>query len=207
MNNKKKALPYCTEALTLIPDSLPGLLSKAQRQLDASEYEEAIETLNHAKEHHPSANQIQQMLQNAHVLLKRSQTKDYYKVLNVDNDADERTIKRQYRAMTKQFHPDKTTSQGVPKEKAEKKMAEINEAYEVLSDPELRARFDRGDDPNSQDHQGQPFHGSPFGPGGGGQQFFFQQGGPGGGRGGGGGGANFKFQQGGFQFPGGFGFS
>lgn len=206
MNNKKKALPYCTEALTLIPDSLPGLLSKAQRQIDASEYEAAIQTLNHAKEHHSSASEISEMLQNAHVLLKRSQTKDYYKVLNVDNDADERTIKRQYRAMTKQFHPDKTAAQGVPKEQAEKKMADINEAYEVLSDPELRARFDRGDDPNSQEQQGQPFHGSPFGPGGGGQQFFFQQGGGGGGGGRGGGG--FKFQQsGGFQFPGGFGFS
>lgn len=203
MKSKKKALPYCTEALTLIPDSLPGLLSKAQRQLDASEYEAAIQTLNQAKEHHPSAEEIAQMLQTAHVQLKRSQTKDYYKVLNVDNDADERTIKRQYRAMTKQFHPDKTAAQGVPKEQAEKKMADINEAYEVLSDPELRARFDRGDDPNSQEQQGQPFHGSPFGPGGAGHQFVFQQGG-GGGRGGGG----FKFQQsGGFQFPGGFGFS
>lgn len=74
-------------------------------------------------------------------------------------------------------------------------MAEINEAYEVLSDPELRARFDRGDDPNSQE-QGQPFHGSPFGQGAGGQQFFFQHGGGGG----------FKFQQGGGGNPFGFAF-
>ncbi len=85
-------------------------------------------------------------------------------------------------------------------------MAGINEAYEILSDPELRARFDRGDDPNNPEQQGQPFQGSPFGGGAGGQQFFFRQGG-----GGGGGGGAFKFQQqggggGGFQFPGGFGF-
>jgi len=75
-------------------------------------------------------------------------------------------------------------------------MAEINEAYEVLSDPELKARFDRGDDPNDQSQQGSPFQGQPFGfPGGGQQQFFHQR--PGGGQG-------FKFQhQGGFQFPGG----
>ena len=86
------------------------------------------------------------------------------------------------------------------KEQAEKKMAEINEAYEVLSDEELRARFDRGDDPNSQEQQGQPFHGSPFGQGPGGQQFFFRQQGGGSGFPGGG----FKFQQGagGFNFPG-----
>ena len=61
-------------------------------------------------------------------------------------------------------------------------MASINEAYEVLKDTELRARFDAGDDPNDPEAQsrghGGPFQGSPFG--GGGQQFVFRQGGGGG---------------------------
>ncbi|KAL8971164.1 MAG: hypothetical protein Q9197_003421 [Variospora fuerteventurae] len=207
MNNKKKAQPYCTDALKRNPTSLYGLIAQSHRQMDAEDYEAAVQTLNAASEHHPSAPQIQPLLQKAHVQLKRSKTKDYYKILNVPNDADERQIKRAYRTLTKQYHPDKTQAQGVPKEEAEKKMAGINEAYEVLSDPELRARFDRGDDPNSNEQQGQPFHGSPFGQGPGGQQFFFRQGGGGGGGGFPGGG--FKFQQGGggaFQFPGGFGF-
>ncbi|CCF38926.1 hypothetical protein CH063_09894, partial [Colletotrichum higginsianum] len=53
-------------------------------------------------------------------------------------------------------------------------MAAINEAYEVLSNPELRERFDRGDDPNNQE-QGNPFQGNnPFG---GGHPFMYQQGG------------------------------
>lgn len=192
MNNKKKALSYCEEALKLNPNSLPGLLSKAQRQLDDSDYGPAIATLNHAKEHHPSAQQIQSLLQKAHTLLKRSKTKDYYKVLGVSKDADDRTIKKAYRTLVKTNHPDK--AQGMTKEQAEKKMASINEAYEVLSDPELRARFDRGDDPNSQEQQGSPFQGSPFGQGPGGQQFFFKQGAGSGG---------FQFQQG---FGGGFPF-
>lgn len=183
MNNKKKSQSYCAEALKSNPNSLPALLSQAQRQIDDSDFEAAIQTLEHAKEHHPSSQEIQQLIQKAQTLLRRSKTKDYYKVLDVPNDADDRTIKRKYRAMTKQFHPDKSSTQGVTKEEAEKKMAAINEAYEVLSDPELRARFDNGDDPNSQDRQGSNFYGSPFGNGGGGQQFFFQQGGGG-----------FKFQ-------------
>ena len=198
MNNKKKALPYCKEALALNPNSLYGLLSLAQRQMDDEDFEAALNTLNQAKEHHPSASQIQLLHQKAHIGLKRSKTKDYYKVLGVSNDADDRAIKRAYRTLTKKHHPDKATAQGVPKEKAEQKMAELNEAYEVLSDPELRARFDRGDDPNSQEQQGQPFHGSPFGQGAGGQQFFFRQ------EGGGFPGGGFKFAQGGggFNFPG-----
>jgi DnaJ family protein C protein 3 len=93
--------------------------------------------------------------------------------------------------LTKIHHPDKATARGITKEQAEKKMAQINEAYEVLSDPELKAKFDRGEDPNDPMAQqgGHPFQGSPFS---GGQQFFFQQGGfPGGG------GQQFKFHAGG----------
>ncbi|KAI4143342.1 MAG: hypothetical protein L6R39_004606, partial [Caloplaca ligustica] len=139
MNNKKKALPYCTDALKYNPHSLYGLIAQSHRQMDAEDYEAAVATLNLASEHHPSSPLIKPLLQNAHVALKRSKTKDYYKVLGVPTDADDRQIKRAYRAMTKQHHPDKTAAQGVPKEDSEKKMASINEAYEVLSNPELRA--------------------------------------------------------------------
>lgn len=139
--------------------------------------------------------------------LKRSKNKDYYKVIGVGRDADERQIKSAYRKLTKQHHPDKAAQQGLSKEDAEKKMASINEAYEVLSDPELRRRFDMGDDPNSHEQQGHPFQqGSPFGGGGRGSNF----GGFGGGGGGGGQQFQFKFgggSGGGFQgFPGGFPF-
>lgn len=211
MNNLKKATPFCEEALKHNPHSLAALLNRAQSQLEQEDYEGAISTLNTAKEHHPSSNKIPPLLQKAHTLLKRSKSKDYYKILGVSRDADERDIKAAYRRLVKQHHPDKTMkaakNKDDPKEadeikkQAEKKMAGINEAYEVLSNPELRARFDRGDDPNSHESQGQPFQGQPFffQQGGGGQQFFFQQRG---GEGGSGpfGGAQFKF-----QFPGGGG--
>ncbi|KAJ5798215.1 uncharacterized protein N7503_007511 [Penicillium pulvis] len=189
MNMAKKAGPYCAESLQLVPFSLHGLLYQAQSALDEDRFEDAVRTLNTAKEHHPHSQDIQSLLQKAHALLKRSKQKDYYKVLGVSRDADERTIKRAYRQLTKVNHPDKAASQGVSKEVAEKKMASINEAYEVLSDSELRTRYDNGDDPNDPESQrGNPFQqGSPFGQGGG-QQFFFQQGGP-----------QFKFS-GGFPF-------
>ena len=203
MNNAKKAAAYCAETLTYNPTSLPALLNKAQSLIDSDDFDQAIATLNTAKEAHGNQNQkINEMLQNAHTLLKRSKQKDYYKVLGVSRDADERQIKSAMRKLTKEHHPDKAAQRGVSAEEAQKKMAAINEAYEVLSDPELRARFDRGDDPNDPQQGGQPFQGSPFGFGPGGQPVFFQQ------RGGGGGGS-FKFQAGGgggFPFGGGGGF-
>ncbi|KAL2841246.1 hypothetical protein BJY01DRAFT_13801 [Aspergillus pseudoustus] len=194
---RKRATPFCSEALELNPQSLSALLFKSQVALDEERFDEAIRTLNTAKDHHPQSREVQDLLRKATMLEKRSRQKDYYKVLGVGKDADEKEIKRVYRQLTKKHHPDKALSQGVTKEEAEKKMAAINEAYEVLSDPELRRGYDNGVDPNDPEtHRQTPFQGSPFG---GGQQFFFQQGG--------GGGPQFKFSSGGgFNFPGGFPF-
>lgn len=158
--------------------------------MEAESYEPCIATLNKAKEHHPGEqHRINQLLQTAHTELKRSKTKDYYKVLGLTRDADELQIKSAYRKMVKLHHPDKAHKLGISKEEAEKKMATVNEAYEVLSDPELKARYDRGDDPNDHQQQQHPFHGNPFGGGhpfqhagfGGGQQYSFKFGGGGGG--------------------------
>lgn len=163
-------------------------MHRGKALLKQEDYEAAIRTLEKAAEVRPDKrDKVNPILNKAQVAFKRSKTKDYYKVLGVASDADEKQIKSAYRKASKLYHPDKAAKQGMSKEDAEKKMASINEAYEVLSDSELRARFDRGDDPNSQERQGSPFQGSPFG---GGHPFMFQQGG-------GGGGNNFKFHFGG----------
>jgi DnaJ family protein C protein 3 len=173
-------------------------MHRGKTLLKQEEFEAAIQTLEKAGEVRPDKrDRVNNILNKARIALKRSKTKDYYKVLGVANDADERQIKTAYRKATKLFHPDKAAAQGINKEDAEKKMAAVNEAYEVLSDPELRARFDRGDDPNSQE-SGNPFQGSPFGHGGGQPFMFHQQGG--GGQGG------FKFHFGGGGGGGPFGF-
>lgn len=66
------------------------------------------------------------------------QKKDYYEVLGVSRDADETEIKKAYRKLAKQYHPDMN-----PGDKdAEAKFKEINEAYAVLSDPQKRKQYD-----------------------------------------------------------------
>lgn len=65
--------------------------------------------------------------------------KNYYKVLGVDRNAGEKEIKRAYRRLARQFHPDVNPGD----KQAEEKFKEINEAYEVLSDPGKRAKYDR----------------------------------------------------------------
>ena len=64
--------------------------------------------------------------------------KDYYKTLGVDRNADEKEIKKAYRRLARQYHPDVN-----PGDKAaEARFKEINEANEVLSDPEKRRKYD-----------------------------------------------------------------
>jgi len=64
--------------------------------------------------------------------------RDYYEVLGVDRNATEEDIKKAYRRLARQYHPDVSTVEG-----AEERFKEINEAYQVLSDAEKRAAYDR----------------------------------------------------------------
>ena len=65
--------------------------------------------------------------------------KDYYEILGVSRDADEKEIKKAYRKLAMQWHPDH--NQGNPE--AETKFKECSEAYEVLSDPEKRQIYNQ----------------------------------------------------------------
>ncbi|MCH5284873.1 MAG: molecular chaperone DnaJ [Akkermansiaceae bacterium] len=66
-------------------------------------------------------------------------SKDYYEVLGVAKDADESTIKKAYRKLAMKYHPDRNPDN----KEAEEKFKEIGEAYEVLSDADKRAAYDR----------------------------------------------------------------
>ena len=99
---------------------------------------------------------------------------DPYTILGVARGATEKDVKSAYRKLAKQLHPDRNTD----KPNASEKFSEVTQAYDLLSDKDKRARFDRGE----IDFDGNPT--SPFGFGGGGG------GGPGGG---------FRGGQGGFR--------
>lgn len=66
---------------------------------------------------------------------------DLYKILEISKDADEDTIRKAYRKLAKQWHPDKNTDN---KEVAEKKFKQIAEAYEILSDAQKKQVYDAG---------------------------------------------------------------
>jgi DnaJ-class molecular chaperone len=107
---------------------------------------------------------------------------DPYSLLGVARSADEAAIKSAYRKLAKQLHPDKNKDNP----QASEKFAALTQAYDLLSDKDKRARFDRGE----IDMDGNPTH--PFGFGDGGARNTYSRGGaaPG----------DFEFSQGGGDF-------
>ncbi len=103
-----------------------------------------------------------------------SAKRDYYDVLGIDRNADEKTIKKAYRKLAKKYHPDTNAGNA----DAADKFKEVNEAYDVLSDPKKKkmydqfghAAFEAGADPGAGAGGFSGFHG---GTNGGYQEFHF----------------------------------
>lgn len=88
-----------------------------------------------------------QLLESAKLELKKSKRKDYYKILGVPRTASQDEIKKAYRKRALLHHPDRhSNSSDGEKKDQECKFKELGEAYNILSDPKKRARYDNGYD-------------------------------------------------------------
>ncbi|ANB15822.1 Jem1p [Sugiyamaella lignohabitans] len=173
----KQGQEYCKIAFENDRTFATAVLYQASVEMDKDNFDIAAQILHDFQQSTGiQDHKVASKLREAQILARRAKEKDYYKVLGVSRTADDKEIKKAYRGLTKQFHPDKYRGQ-MTAEEVERKMADINEAYEVLSDEEKRQQFDNGHDPND------PNGGGPGGPGGNpfrGTPFHFQAGGPGG---------------------------
>ncbi|KAJ8753986.1 hypothetical protein K2173_001884 [Erythroxylum novogranatense] len=195
----KDALSACNEALNIDGDLLDALVQRGEAKLLTEDWEGAVEDIKSAAQKSPQDMSIREALMRAEKALKLSKRKDWYKILGVSKTASSSEIKRAYKKLALQWHPDKNVDK---REEAEAMFREIAAAYEVLGDEEKRSRYDRGEDIDEMGMGGGGGGGGGFNPfGGGGQQytFHFEGGFPGGFGGfdggfpGGGGGFQFHF--------------
>ena len=126
-------------------ESVEGLLALGGARLAAERYDDAIRTYHRAFEIAPDdqKNDVRQKVQEAETASKQSKEKNYYKILDVPRTAQQKEIKKAYRELALRWHPDKVSED--EKERAEKMFQDISEAYEILSDKELRGKYDRGE--------------------------------------------------------------
>src|SRR4051812_44564091 len=90
--------------------------------------------------------------------------RDYYDILGVEKTVSDDELKKAYRRMARQHHPDLQTGEH-QKKAAEEKFKDINEAYEILSDQEKRKRYDVFGHAGGQQGSGFEGFGGPGGPG------------------------------------------
>ncbi|XP_006879687.1 PREDICTED: dnaJ homolog subfamily C member 3 [Elephantulus edwardii] len=156
-----EAIRICSEVLQMEPDNVNALKDRAEAYLIEEMYDEAIQDYESAQEQNDNDQEIREGLEKAQRLLKQSQKRDYYKILGVKRNAKKQEIIKAYRKLAMQWHPDNFQNEE-EKKKAEKKFIDIAAAKEVLSDPEMRKKFDDGEDPLDAESQqgggGNPFH-------------------------------------------------
>ena len=99
-------------------------------------------------------------LEQAEKLYKRSKEIDYYKLLNVSRSANSREIKKAYHRLAVEWHPDKNpddpdTPDIDEKADADVKFKAVAQAYEVLSDGDMRRKYDAGEDVTGNPGEGE----------------------------------------------------
>lgn len=127
-----EAIADCERAVTLDPSYLKARKTKANALGLAEKWEDAVREWKSIQELDPEDRTIAREIRKAELELKKSQRKDYYKILNVSKDADDNTIKKAYRKLAIIHHPDKNPND----EQAAERFKDIGEAYETLSDPQ-----------------------------------------------------------------------
>lgn len=180
-NKLKEAQDYIKKAIELDDSNHEYHRQHGHVCMEKEDYDEAIRHYRKSKELHEEDHSIDEDIRKAEAALKQSKQKDYYKILGVGRRAKAKEIKKAYRDQALQWHPDKHTGEE-EKEKAEAKFQLVAEAYEILSDDEKRAAYDRGEDVLNQNGGGGQQQGfNPFQhfqhfqhQGGGGQRFHFQ---------------------------------
>lgn len=123
-------------------------------------YDEAVRDYGNAERVSPGQFGVRQQLKDAKLRLKQAKRKDYYKILEIEKDADASAIKKAYRKLALKWHPDKNAGEESQKNKAEKMFKDIGEAYAILSDPDKKKRYDSGVDIEDIEngHGGHGFH-------------------------------------------------
>lgn len=173
----KKATSSVDEALSIDDGYAEAHATKAMILEKQEEWEDSVREWKRAVELDGSNQEYRDRLQKAETALQQSKSKNYYKILGVDRGASQREIKRAYRKLALKYHPDKVRKnesddesadedgEQLTEEQAIKKFRDIAEAYEILSDEEQRAKYDRGEpvgneaQQQQQQQRGHPFQG------------------------------------------------
>jgi len=142
-NKTKEARDVMKLSTECDPTNAKNFYKRGKLEKDLKDWECAEACMKKAKSMDPSL-QIDAELKQISQEVVKSNNKDYYAILGLQKNATPEQIKKAYKEMVRKHHPDKHTSNKEEQEKAEKIFKEINEANDVLSDPQKKQMYDLG---------------------------------------------------------------
>lgn len=131
------AISDADRAVSLDPSYNKARKTKANALGQSGRWEDAVKEWKSIQELDPEDRTIPREVRKAELELKKSQRKDYYKIMGLEKDCGPDEIKRAYRKMAVKLHPDKNPNDP----DAEAKFKDLSEAYETLSDPQYVAQL------------------------------------------------------------------
>ncbi|UIZ24261.1 hypothetical protein KXD40_008054 [Peronospora effusa] len=155
-----KARDACEKVVSFDSGNAQAFAKLSEAQIGLELYDDAVRSAKRALELDDSSQEFKEKLAQAEAALKQSKTKNYYKILGVSRRSDAKEIKKAYRKQALEWHPDKHTDKHeTEREEVQKRFHDIAEAYEIMSNEETRAMYDRGKDVtgNPQQQQHNPF--------------------------------------------------
>ena len=127
-----EAIADAERAISLDPGYTKARKTKANALGQSGNWEESVREWKSIQELDPEDRTIAKEIRKAELEFKKSQRKDYYKIMGLEKDCQADEIKRAYRKMAVKLHPDKNPNDP----EAEAKFKDMQEAYETLSDPQ-----------------------------------------------------------------------
>ena len=143
LNKTKEARDAMKLSTDCDPNNAKNWYKRGRLEKDLKEWEAAESCMTKAKSL-DSTLQIDSELKQVSQEVAKANEKDYYAVLGLKKDATAEQIKKAYKEMVRKHHPDKHAGSKEEMEKAERRFKEINEANEVLSDPQKKQMYDLG---------------------------------------------------------------
>jgi DnaJ family protein C protein 7 len=143
----KEAVQLLDQSVENNPEYTKAFKLRASVNTRLKEYQNAVRDYHEASTREPDSKELKEALKQAQKQLKESEKKDYYKILGVERNATEYEISKSYKKLAMLYHPDRhSTKPKEEQEEAARKMQEINEANDTLSDAKKRQRYDSGAD-------------------------------------------------------------
>ena len=154
LNKNVEALRDSNQSIKLNPFYARGYIKRGNVYMELKMFDDARADFQKAKDLDPNVAGVDGYLNDANKNAEKARKRDYYAILGIDKNADEKEIKRAYKKMAMKYHPDRNSESEESKKMAEKKFIDVNDAYSVLSDPKKRSMYDQGVDPLSPEEAG-----------------------------------------------------